>query len=392
MSYYKYLIIGGGMAADAAAKQIREFDKNSEIAIISADVDPPYKRPPLSKSLWKGKEESSIWLNTQNLGVTLHLGCSVKSLDVVGKRVLGNKGEEYTFEKLLIATGGTPRRLTFDNEGIIYYRTAQDYRKLRELTLTGDKFVVIGGGFIGWEVAAALAMNKMNVTMVFPETVIGSRIYPKELGQFLNDYYAGKGVEVISGDVPTAISSQGNNIIVSTSGGRKLSANGIVAGLGITPNVELAQSAEIAVDNGIVVDSFLQTGSPDIFAAGDVASFYNPALGKHIRVEHEDNAITMGAMAGKAMTGNGEAYTHLPFFYSDLFELGYEAVGSVDTRLETFVDWKQPFEEGVIYYLENERVRGVLLWNVWEKVDEARALISESGPFSHSDLKGRIHA
>ena len=156
--------------------------------------------------------------------------------------------------------------------------------------------------------------------------------------------------------------------------------------------MELAQSAEIAVDNGIVVDSFLQTGSPDIFAAGDVASFYNPALGKHIRVEHEDNAITMGAMAGKAMTGNGEAYTHLPFFYSDLFELGYEAVGSVDTRLETFVDWKQPFEEGVIYYLENERVRGVLLWNVWEKVDEARALISESGPFSHSDLKGRIHA
>jgi NADPH-dependent 2,4-dienoyl-CoA reductase/sulfur reductase-like enzyme len=144
------------------------------------------------------------------------------------------------------------------------------------------------------------------------------------------------------------------------------------------------------VDNGIVVDEHLQTSTPDIYAAGDVANFFNPALGTRMRVEHEDNANTMGRAAGRAMTGATEPYTHLPFFYSDLFELGYEAVGELDSRLETFADWKQPFREGVVYYLKEGRVRGVLLWNTWGQVDAARALIAERGPFSANNLRGRF--
>jgi NADPH-dependent 2,4-dienoyl-CoA reductase/sulfur reductase-like enzyme len=164
----------------------------------------------------------------------------------------------------------------------------------------------------------------------------------------------------------------------------------VVAGLGIEPNVELAQAASLKVENGIVVDELLRTSHPDIYAAGDVAAFHNPALGKRIRVEHEDNANTMGRLAGRNMAGQSEPYNHLPSFYSDMFELGYEAVGELDSRLETFADWKQPNKEGVIYYLQNGRVRGVLLWNVWGQVDAARELIAEPGPFRAENLKGRL--
>jgi NADPH-dependent 2,4-dienoyl-CoA reductase/sulfur reductase-like enzyme len=148
--------------------------------------------------------------------------------------------------------------------------------------------------------------------------------------------------------------------------------------------------AKLEVGNGIVVDEFLRTSNPDIYAAGDVAAFFNPALGKRMRVEHEDNANTMGRLAGRNMAGPPEPYLHLPSFYSDLFELGYEAVGDLDSRLETFADWKQPNKEGVIYYLKGNRVRGVLLWNVWGQVDAARQLIAEPGPFHAENLKGRL--
>jgi NADPH-dependent 2,4-dienoyl-CoA reductase/sulfur reductase-like enzyme len=146
------------------------------------------------------------------------------------------------------------------------------------------------------------------------------------------------------------------------------------------------------VEDGVVVDKCLRTSRPDIYAAGDVAAFYNSALGKRIRVEHEDNANTMGRLAGRNMTGMSEPYDHLPSFYSDMFDLGYEAVGEVDSRLETFEDWKQPNQEGIIYYLQGGRVRGVVLWNVWDEVEPARRLIAEPGPFTPDDLRGRLPA
>jgi NADPH-dependent 2,4-dienoyl-CoA reductase/sulfur reductase-like enzyme len=165
-----------------------------------------------------------------------------------------------------------------------------------------------------------------------------------------------------------------------------------VAGIGLELNVELAQGAGLDTENGIVVDAHLRTSHPDIYSAGDVASFYNPVLEKRLRVEHEDNANSMGRVAGRNMAGKSESYDHLPFFYSDMFHLGYEAVGEVDSRLETFADWKKPNEEGVVYYLKDGRVRGVLLWNVWEQVEAARKLIAESGPFTAKNLKGRLPA
>jgi NADPH-dependent 2,4-dienoyl-CoA reductase/sulfur reductase-like enzyme len=177
-----------------------------------------------------------------------------------------------------------------------------------------------------------------------------------------------------------------------TTTGKAVTADLAVAGLGIVPNTDLGQQAGVKIDNGIVVDQHLRTTVADVYAAGDVANFYNPALDMRLRVEHEDNANFMGRAAGRAMTGANEPYDHLPFFYSDLFELGYEAVGELDSRLQTFSDWKDQFREGVVYYLKEGRVRGVLLWNTWGQVDAARALIAEKGPFTANSLQGRLPA
>jgi 3-phenylpropionate/trans-cinnamate dioxygenase ferredoxin reductase component len=210
------------------------------------------------------------------------------------------------------------------------------------------------------------------------------------LSQFLNRYYEEKGVTVAPGETATALEERGSEMVIKTKSGREFAADGVVAGLGIEPNTGLASSAGLKVENGIMVDAFLQTSAPDVFAAGDVAAFHNPALDQRLRVEHEDNANTMGKMAGRNMAGRRERYDHLPFFYSDLFDLGYEAVGELDSRLETVVDWKTENREGVIYYLREGRVRGVLLWNTWGQVDAARELIGSGRAYMTDELKGML--
>jgi len=392
MTNYHYLIIGGGMTAAAAVDGIREFDSIGEIGLISAELDVPYDRPPLSKALWKGKPLDIIWRKLEDKRVKVHLGRVVKEIIPQHKRVVDDRGDVFTYQKLLLATGGKPRRLPFGEDRIIYFRTLPDYRRLRALTETGRRFAVIGGGFIGSEIAAALAMIGKEVIMIFPGKDIGDRVFPPSLAQFVSSYYKQKGVEVLAGEQIVGLETRGNQHVLKTNSLREIVVDGVVAGVGIEPNVELAQSAGLEVENGIVVDESLRTSHPDIYAAGDVAAFYNPALGKRIRVEHEDNANTMGRLAGRNMAGKSETYHHLPFFYSDMFDLGYEAVGEVDSRLETFADWKRPNEEGVIYYLQNDRVRGVLLWNVWEQVEAARQLIAEPGPFTVKDLEGKLPA
>ncbi len=390
MPDYKYLIIGGGMTADAAAKGIRDVDKDGSIGIIGAETDKPYNRPPLTKKLWTGKPLDSVWRGTEETGAKLHLGRMVEKLDPDQKQVTDDQGTTYTYEKLLLATGGTPRRLPFGGDHIIYYRTLADYRHLRDLADKHQNFAVIGSGFIGSEIAAALAMNAKQVTMLFPETNIGERIYPPDLAKYITRYYQEKGINVLSGEEVNGLDLNDGHITLHAKSGKSVTADGVVAGIGIQPNVELAKAAGAKVDNGILVDEHLQTSLPDVYAAGDVASFMNPTLNRRMRVEHEDNANTMGEMAGQNMAGKSVTYDYLPFFYSDLFDLGYEAVGELDSSLEMVADWKEPNRKGIIYYLKNSRVRGVLLWDVWGKVDAARELIAKPGPFSAGNVKGQI--
>ena len=392
MPDYKYLIVGGGMTADAAVKGIREVDSSGTVGMISKEGHPPYDRPPLSKALWKGTPLDQVWRKTPMENLQIILKTVVKSIDPQKKLAIDTAGNTYSYEKLLLATGGAVRTLPWNIDGILYYRTLDDYQKLRTMTERGKSFTVIGGGFIGSEVAAALSMNGKSVTMIFPEAGIGARIYPPGLSNFLNSFYQSKGVQVLSNEGVAGIEARDPAFVIKTKSGLELKTEGIVAGIGIGPDVALAQAAGLKIENGIVVDEHLKTSNPDIYAAGDVANFQNPALGKRIRVEHEDNANTMGKIAGKNMAGAKLPYDHLPFFYSDLFELGYEAVGETDTRLEMVEDWKEPYREGVVYYLDGGRVRGVLLWNTWSQVENARKLIAEKGPFKAQNLKGRLPA
>ena len=390
MTHYKYLIVGGGMTADAAVQGVRELDATGAIGLIGAEAEVPYNRPPLSKGLWKGKPLESIRRKTEQQKVDLHLGRRVTSVDAHARQVADDLGNVHTFDKLLLATGGRPRRLPFGGEEIIYFRTLADYRRLRDLAETSNRFAVIGGGFIGSEIAAALAMNGKDVTMIFPETGIGARVYPRDLSAFLNEYYRGRGVRVLAGQSVRGLEVRDRQLALTIGDRGEIVVDGVIAGIGIEPDVELARLAQLEIDDGIVVDEFLRTSAPGIYAAGDVARFYNPALDKRIRVEHEDNANAMGKQAGRNMAGADEPYHHLPYFYSDLFDLGYEAVGELDSKLETVADWQELFKKGVIYYLQGGHVQGVLLWNVWDQVDAARQLIASQGPFRQADLMGRL--
>ncbi len=390
MSDYKYIIVGGGMAADSAVAGIRENDPTGTIALFSKEGDPPYNRPPLSKGLWKGDEIESIFRKTGERGTEIHPSTRIVSIDPAGKTVKSSDGKSYTYTKLLLATGGSPKKLPISDPDVIYFRTLDDYRKLREISESASDCVVVGGGFIGSEIAAALTLNGKKVTMIIPESGIGARVFPKGLSTFLVGYYTEKGVNVRTGDTVVSIRKEGAKSVVGTKNGLEITADAVVAGIGITPDEEIAESAGIAVDNGIIVDAFLRTTNHDIYAAGDAANFYNPSLDRRMRVEHEDNANTTGTLAGRNMSGKPEAYNYLPFFYSDLFDLGYEAVGELDPRNELAEDWVEEYKKGVVYYLREGNVRGVLLWNTWGKVDEARKLIASKKKHSKESLKGLI--
>ena len=382
------------MAADSAAQAIREIDSEGTIGIISKDTSEPYARPPLSKDLWKGEEEvDDIYLGTAELNVEFHLNQTVNKVDQDNKKAYVENGDEYSYKKLLIATGGTPKKIpNIDAPGIIYYRSLTDFKTLRKKVDEKKSFGVIGGGFIGSEIAAGIKMYKPDaeITIIFPEYGIGGLIFPEKLSKFLNEYYQEKGINVLSGELVSRVNKQDEKYLVETKNGKKLEFDAIVAGLGINPNIKLAKEMNLEVDDGIVVNKFLQTSNKDIYAAGDAVRYYVPSLDTKVRVEHEDNAIYMGWTAGQNMAGQENEYYRLSYFYSDLFDYGYEAVGLLDPKLKVEEVWKEPFEEGILYYMKDNKVKGVLLWNVWEKVEEARIIISDGKEVSLGELEKLI--
>ncbi|WP_374687136.1 NAD(P)/FAD-dependent oxidoreductase [Promineifilum sp.] len=390
MAHYPYLIIGGGMTGAAAAKGIRDYDAGGPIALVSADHEPPYDRPPLSKKLWDGKKRlDEIYVALPD-GVDLRLSRRILELDADARRATDDAGAVYTYDNLLLATGGTPRRLPYGGDWVNYYRTLDDYHALRADAAAGARFVVIGGGFIGSEVAAALRKQGNEVTIVFPDKGLSDRVFPSHLAAHLNEYYRDKGVTVLTGEKVVGIEEGQEEAVVLTGSGGRLPADRVVAGIGITPNVDLAQAIGLPVDNGITVDAYLRAARPEIYSAGDAANYPDAVLGERRRVEHADAARAMGRAAGRNMAGANEPYTYLPMFYSDLFDYGYEAVGQVDARLEIVEDWQERYDKGVLYYLRDGRVRGVLTWNIWDKLDEARALIEAGDRHAPEALVGRI--
>jgi NADPH-dependent 2,4-dienoyl-CoA reductase/sulfur reductase-like enzyme len=368
------------MTADAAVRGIREHDPEGTITLVGAESHPPYKRPPLTKGLWTGADEAKVWLNTD---ADLRLGRRIVALDPAARTATDDAGETYRFERVLLATGGRPRELP-GAEGVVYYRTLDDFRRLRDGTKEGDAVVVIGGGFVGSELAASLTTAGRRVTMVFPEPSIAWRVLPGGLAESVTELYRERGVDVRAGETVTAA----RGTAVELGSGETIEAAAVVAGLGILPATELAEAAGLPVEDGIVVDEYGRVeGFQDVFAAGDVARFPQPDLGRSLRVEHEDHAKSHGRAVGANMAGANTPYTHLPFFYSDLFDLGYEAVGLLDSRLEVLEQWQEPNRKGIVAYLDEERRPvGFLLWNTWDKVDAATEVIRARQPVGEHAL------
>jgi NADPH-dependent 2,4-dienoyl-CoA reductase/sulfur reductase-like enzyme len=394
---YRYIIIGAGLSGASAVEGIRERDPKGSILLLGTEKDLPYDRPPLSKQLWTGgKTAAEITLHDEAFyktnGVEVRLGTEVAKLDSAAHTIRDAAGNAYGYQRLLLATGGTPRRLSIpggDLDGISYYRALRDYRQLRDAAVQGYSALVIGGGFIGSEMAASLRSNKLAVTMIFPSSWLVSRVFPESLGRYLTEQYRAKGVEVLAGDQPVSIQQNGGSYLTRTRSGREIRTDLIVAGVGITPNIALAQSAGLSTGNGVVVDAFLQTSAPDIYAAGDIALFPEDGFGPR-RLEHWDNAVTQGKHAGRNMAGAHAPFTDKPFFFSDLFEFGYEAVGDNNSQLETFSDWQEENKTGVIYYLQDGRLRGAMMCNLFGKVDAARELIRRPDRVAPADLRGAI--
>jgi 3-phenylpropionate/trans-cinnamate dioxygenase ferredoxin reductase component len=395
---YPYIIVGGGLAGASAIAGIRELDQKRGILLISAEKQLPYDRPPLSKKLWFGtKRVEDIFLHDKKYyeanGVTLSLGVTVTLLNAKQKIVTTNEGRSYSFEKLLLATGGMPRVLSVPGgnlDDLYYFRTLNHYLHLRNEAGEGKSAVVIGGGFIGSEITAALRTNGVKVTMVFPEPYLVSRVFPEALGKALQNQYRSRGISILNGDKPASFEKKATRYVTRTEAGRTIESDMIIVGIGIAPSLDLARSAGLQTADGIIVNELLEASLPGLYAAGDNAFFPYQALGKQTRVEHWDNALNQGKYAGRNMAGAAEPYTYMPYFFSDLFEFGYEAVGDVDARLETVADWQKENTKGVIYYLRDNEVRGAMMCNVWDKVETARELIRSRERVTRESLRGRI--
>lgn len=247
--------------------------------------------------------------------------------------------------------------------------------RIRHEATQGRSAVIIGGGFIGSEIAAALFTNQLKVTMMYPSAYLCDRVFPQDLGSAIQSQYQSRGIMILKGDRAASVERKGSQFLVRTSGGQDVQADLVIVGIGIRPNIELAEQAGIVTGDGIIVNEYLQTSHPDIYAAGDNARFPYQALGQQMRVEHWDSALNQGKHAGRNMAGAHETFAYMPYFFSDLFEFGYEAVGEVSSDLEAVAEWQKPNETGVVYYLRNDKIRGAMMCNVWDKVDAARELI-----------------
>lgn len=390
---YRYLIVGGGLAGVSAVEGIRKHDPHGSIGLLCAEDMPPYNRPPLSKDLlWGKKRLDQIFIHDKSFyhlqGVELHLETTVKGIHREERFVTDGKGHCYGYSKLLIATGGRPRTVT-GGDGLVHYlHGAEDYLELELALATKENFLVLGGGFIGAEVAAGLVHQRKTVVLVTRGPALLSKVLPPDLAAFVTDYFRKKGVTVVTGDQARQFIPNGGGVTVHTQDGKVLESDWVIAGVGLKPETGLAENAGLAVRDGIVTNRYLQTSDAAIFAAGDSVRFPCEALGGDMRVEHWDNARVQGRCAGVNMAGGDEPYVYLPSFFSDLFDLGFEAVGKLDSRMPTQALWDEPFRKGVVAYLDDQKVRGVLLWNKPDKVEWARKVILDQAYLEfEEDLK-----
>ena len=400
MHRYKYLIIGGGMAADSALKGIRMSDPSATVGLVSDEMDKPYNRPPLSKTLWDGLPLEEIWRPNRGAQVTLHLGRRIVALDPARKQARDQSGEIYVFEQALLAVGGSPRRIPGEDDAVIYFRTLADYRRLRALA-QAEPITIVGAGLIGTELAACLRKAGFPVELYCGSRGLVRSVLPQVLSNELARSLEGRGVRLHRLSI-TRIQKTAGGQQLTLNDGRNVPARRVLAGLGLIANTQLATDAGIvcaqdiannqgvANNQGINVDASLKTSSPGIFAAGDCVNYWCSALSRRVNSQHEEHANFSGIAAGRAMAGKAVNYASLPYFYSRVFDHAYEGIGITDTALEHHVVAPRGPMEATVYYLESQRVVGVLFWNVRADLERATELIEAKRVCTAGELVGRL--
>jgi NADPH-dependent 2,4-dienoyl-CoA reductase/sulfur reductase-like enzyme len=335
MTSSKYIILGGGMVAGYAAKELASRGlRSGELLIISADDALPYERPPLSKGFLSGKDsEAEILINKpewyEKHGVDLRLKTVVDGIDLMKKRLNTDSGETFEYETLLIATGARSRKLDCpgnDLPNVFYLRSLGDSRKIRERAKNAKQAVVIGGGFIGMEVASVLLQKDIETSLIIRADRVWSRVFTPAMSEFFERYYLSRGVKLLKEE--SVVSLQGKDRVdVSLSSGRTISCDMVVAGVGASAVTELFAKSGLAVENGITVNEFLETNQAGISAAGDVANYVDKMFDKRRRVEHWDNAVSQGQHWAEIIRTERRPFLHVPYFFSDVFDLSYELWG-----------------------------------------------------------------
>ena len=336
MSTSRFAILGGGMVAGYAAKQFVEMGlKPGELTIVSADNFVPYERPPLSKSFLAGKDnEDAIQISSSDFykrhGIELKLQSEVTAVDSKRKRLVLKSGAEVTFEKLVMATGARVRRLNAPGanlRNVFYLRSLDDSRAIRSQVKKVERAVVVGGGFIGMEVAAVLSQAGLDVTMVLNDERIWKRLFTPEMSTFFEGYYQERGVRLLKSAAVTELRGDGSVKSAVLADGQTIPCETVVAGIGVQPETEVLASSGFQIENGVVVNEYLETGHADIWAAGDVANYSDILFQKRRRVEHWDNAVSQGQYCARALMGERTPFKHVPYFFSDVFDLSYEYWG-----------------------------------------------------------------
>ena len=337
MNEARFVILGGGMVAGYVAKEFVDAErlKPGDLAIVSADTYLPYERPPLSKSFLAGKDtEASIRINPEELyrrhDVQVKLNTQVSAIDTARRKLKLKSGGEFGFEKLVVATGARPRTLDIPGSGfhhVHYLRSLNDSKAIRESAGTARRAVVIGGGFIAMEVAAVLAQARLEVAMVLREDRIWQRLFSPEMSAFFENYYSARGVRFYKNTEVTEFRGGGTVREAALRTGTVVPCSLVVAGLGVTPVTDVLELSGIELNNGVVVNEYLETNQPGIYAAGDVANYFDVLFDKRRRVEHWDNAVSQGRYCAHQLIGERTPFRHVPYFFSDVFDLSYEYWG-----------------------------------------------------------------
>jgi 3-phenylpropionate/trans-cinnamate dioxygenase ferredoxin reductase component len=380
-----FVIVGASLAGAKAAETLRAEGFDERVILIGAEEERPYERPPLSKDYLRGEvDRETVYVHPEGFyaehDIELRLGRTAVSLNTAARELALDDGERLRYDRLLLTIGAEPRRLSIPGgelDDVLYLRSVADCDALRERLDRGGRVVVIGAGWIGAEVAASARQRGLEVTVIDPLTVPLERVLGTEVGAVYRDLHLDHGVRMLHGTGVEAFDGGTRVERVRTTDGRELDCDFVVVGVGVQPRTALAAQAGLAVDNGILVDEHLQTGTPGVFVAGDAANAHHPFYGERIRVEHWANALHQGPVAARAMLGEPDVYDRLPYFFSDQYDVGMEYAGFARTWDRVVFRGDPATREFIAFWLVEDRVVAGMNANVWDVTDTIQRLIRE---------------